>query len=220
MKTEFNYAIASIALTLLLGLTACGGKKPSSENEVNQNDSTTVVADTLETTKLAAAEEKKYEAGIGELGLFDLRGPVKKCIMRDAFGKKHTYTFDEKGFWKTEDGQNLKKIFFAGITRDKAGRITEGNTDDFYSMFYEWDTKGLVKESWGGGSSVKNSYDAEGYLTKQVVTIEPDMGSDEAPEIITRTFIPLEKDQYGNWTKRKDQKGKVEERAIEYYVEN
>jgi hypothetical protein len=44
------------------------------------------------------------------------------------------------------------------------------------------------------------------------------MGDEEGePETITNSYTIVEKDDYGNWTKRKDQDGKVVTRTITYY---
>ena len=71
------------------------------------------------------AEAHKTEPGRGELGIFDLRGPVKECKWKTENGTK-TYTFDENGFWLTEDGQKLKDVFLGGIDRDAQKRIKDG----------------------------------------------------------------------------------------------
>lgn len=193
------------------------------DGDMDDQDSITALTDTVAGSEQRAevVEVKKYQAGVGELGLFDLRGPVKKCVMRDAFGNKRTYTFDEKGFWKTEDGQSLKKKFPDHISRDRDGRITEGAPEEYYAFNYEWNTKGLVTSSWSTGEfSITYKYDDDGNLTKRILHLEPDMGDESGGETITSTFTAIEKDKYGNWTKRKDQKGKVEERTIEYYAED
>lgn len=224
MKTRNAIVIVSSAAILLMGVTACSDKKMARLDDETESELLEQKQQQKEEQAATEAEadkkEKKYEAGVGELGLFDLRGPVKKFVKQDAFGRKYTCTFDEKGFWKTEDGQSLKEVFYAGITRDKKGRITEGNTDNYFTQFYEWKSNGLIKASWGGGSSSEYFYDEEGNLVKLVVTIDPDMGSDDNPEAFTYIYTTILKDKYGNWTKRKDQKGKIEERTIEYYTEN
>ena len=191
----------------------------SDEDDMDGQDSITEVIDTIEETKRSAAvvKVKEYEVGEGELGLFDLRGPVESCTMPDEHGFEHTYTFNKRGFWLTEDGKTLKELFIAGVTRDGFGRIIEGNTDDYYAMFYKWNTHGQIKESWNGEYDTKYYYGLDNSLVRQTISYHSEPG-DETPDVVVkRSYDILEKDIYGNWIKRKDNKKKIETRQITYY---
>lgn len=168
-----------------------------------------------ETKSEEAKEEAKAELGKGELGIFDLRGPVKKCTWNYLEGKG-TYTFDENGFWQTIDGKSLKKYYDAGIDRDKAKRIIVGHFE-FYETSYEYNAEGLKVRSISDGVTSEFTYDKDGYVAKEHVSVPPDMGDEEGEiEEYTLIYTILEKDKYGNWTKRKCDKG-TETRTIEYY---
>ena len=166
-----------------------------------------------ETTQEPVAEAPKAEPGKAELGIFDLRGPVKKCVWGEM-----TYTFDENGFWQTQNGQKLSRLFPGGVERDKAGRISYGNADAYGSIGYVYNAQGLATEINEDGFSRQLTYDAEGYVCKETQTIAPDMGDEEGEgEVVNLSYTILEKDEVGNWIKRKDQNGKIEKRTITYY---
>jgi len=161
--------------------------------------------------------------GRGELGLFDLRGPVQKCVTKFSSGMTQTLTFNKKGFWLTEDGRTLKKIYQGddrknSIIRDRAGRIIRGTREYAYDNI-EYNANGLVK-SWSFESGVcveEYEYDADGHVAKQTTTLEGEMGSDEPNEVTVRTFTIIATDQHGNWTQRKDNTGAIDKRTITYY---
>lgn len=160
-----------------------------------------------------ADEPKTYEPGRGDLGGYDLRGPVKQ-VKYDEWSA----AFNEQGQLTHENGQALKSIFPGGVKRDKNGRLTECNADGFGSRYYTYNDKGLPTEiaEDGGGRTI--IYDADGYVKTESMTVAPDMGDEEGePEIITQTYTIVEKDSYGNWTRRKDQDGNVTTRTITYY---
>ena len=173
---------------------------------------------TQETTREEpSAQAPKVEPGRGELGIFDLRGPVKECRWKTENGTK-TYTFDENGFWLTEDGKNLKQLYAGGIERDKSGRITVGAPDEFYNITYTYNAQGLVTETFCDGITNTYTYDEDGYVAKEHVDIAPEMGDDEgvSAKQYTLIYTILEKDEIGNWTKRKSGSA-TETRTIEYY---
>ena len=152
------------------------------------------------------------EPGRGDLGGFDLRGPVKKVVYSES-----SYTFNEQGQLLTENGESLKSIFPGGVKRDKNGRLTECNADGYGSRYYTYNANGLPTEIRSDDSGRVLTYDENGYVKTEKKTIEPDMGSEDAPEVINLTYTILEKDSYDNWTKRKDQNGNVESRQISYF---
>lgn len=162
-------------------------------------------------------EAPNTEIGRGDLGLFELRGLVKSCKWKNSEGT-NTYTFDENGFWQTQNGKGLKSVFPGGVERDKNGRIKDGWADGFGSFHYTFNDQGLATEINGDDLSRTLTYDADGYVTKGRVDIPAEMGDDEglSAEHYTLNYTILEKDEIGNWTKRKSSKG-TETRTIEYY---
>lgn len=156
------------------------------------------------------------EPGRGELGIFDLRGPVKSCKWKNVYGESSTYTFNENGFWQTKDGQSIKKMYHAGIERDKTGRIVRGDFE-FYDETFTYNEHGLLTETVCDGASRTITYDADGYVKSERYFSPPDMGDDEGEgEKETFNYTILEKDEMGNWTKRKSNQG-TETRTITYY---
>ena len=156
------------------------------------------------------------EPGRGELGIFDLRGPVKSCKWKYIHGGSATYTFDKDGFWQTKDGQSIKKMYYAGIKRDKKGRIVMGDFE-FYNETFTYNECGLLIEDECDGCTRSITYDADGYVKEERSVTPPDMGDEEGEcETSIYNYTILEKDEVGNWTKRKCRQG-TEMRTIEYY---
>lgn len=199
-----HYAYSAIAmLAIMLTVTSCMGNPQKAEAPVNTD---TLALDTI------------YEPGRGDLGGYDLRGPVKK-VAYDEWN----CTFNEQGQLLTENGRSLKSIFPGGITRNKEGRLLECNADGYGSRYYTYNDKGLPTEIAEDGYNRKFTYDAEGYVKTEIKTIYPDMGDDlgadeeEKPEVTKSTYTIIEKDSYGNWTKRKNQHEEVTTRTITYF---
>ncbi len=164
-------------------------------------------------TAAEAATKESYEPGRGDLGSYDLRGPVKK-VAYDEWSA----AFNEQGQLTHENGQSLNSIFPGGVKRNKDGRLTECNADGYGSRSYTYNAKGLPTEINEDGFGRKISYDADGYVATETSVVAPEMGDEEGePEIITSKYTILEKDSYGNWTKRKDQDGNITTRSITYY---
>lgn len=152
----------------------------------------------------------------GELGLFELQGPVKKCTVINEWGNV-VRTFDEKGFWLTHDGKKLSEVYPGGIERDEYGRIvkgltdTEGNGEDYtYNKFGK-----VAKYNCHIYDSIEEdvyTYDDNGNLLKKHV----EMGGMDAEEPYDETYTDIVTDEHGNWTSRKAD-GTVQKRKIEYY---
>lgn len=216
-KTTFAVAMAALLLA------ACGNKTAGQQSST---DSDSIAAPAAAD---AVAPEKTYEPGRGDLGVFDLRGPVKECKL--VFGNyKKTNSFNEQGQWTAEDGKPLKSIYPGGVKRDKDGRITKGLFDQWGDTYHEYhlDSKGLATEInyhdyMDEGSDVTYTYDADGYVATETVSewgmgaYDEETGEEVKPTVSKYTI--LEKDGYGNWTKRKDEKGNITTRQITYYDE-
>ena len=157
----------------------------------------------------------------GELGLFDLRGPVKSCTLVNEWGNT-TRTFDAQGFWKTMDGKSLSAIYPSGIKRDAKGRIVKGVMDtDGNGEEYTYDAQGrVVKYHYHFYDEVNTEstrYGADGYILQR--RFEP--GGMDAGEPYTETYKNVAVDTHGNWTERKvystDGSITVQKRRITYY---
>ena len=161
-------------------------------------------------------EAKPAEPGRGELGIFDLRGPVKTCKWKNVHGESGTYTFSEDGFWLTKNGQSIKKLLVEGIERDRSGRIVVGHFE-FYEENYTYNKQGLVTSVCCDGACTDRTYDDDGFVVKEVVSYPLEMGAED-DEVETEIFnyTIVEKDEVGNWTKRKCRQGS-ETRTFEYY---
>ena len=204
-------------LSLPLFMAACGNKTQGT----TEADSAIVGSDNV----VAVEEEAKAEAPNavkGELGLFELQGPVKSCTLKNKWGKT-TRTFDEQGMWLTHDGKTLAKVYPSGIERDEQGRILKGKMDaNGNGDDYEYNAVGKRKRYFfhydGETTEELNNYDADGNLVSVKRTV---VSSDSDGEPITETYEILSTDEHGNWTKRKVIEGKVVEdtqtRTIQYY---
>lgn len=79
----------------------------------------------------------------GELGLYELRGPVKQCIWKND-DSEYNLGFDNNGMWVTENGEALGGDGIV-IKRDKAGRIIKrGDPYDEEYTSYTYNSNGLV----------------------------------------------------------------------------
>lgn len=155
--------------------------------------------------------------GRGELGIFDLRGPVKSVKWKKTYGTE-SYTFDKNGFWLSINGESLQSYFLSEIKRDSKNRIIYGSPDAYGVENYVYNDQGLATSIYGDGFSRDLTYDSDGYVKKEVQYTAPEMGDDESDgETRVVTFTILEKDAVGNWTKRRASDGFVETRKITYY---
>lgn len=207
-KLQYLFVMASAGLML----AACGngGKQQTEAAEVNVKDT---VVQAGETPAADVVVADLPEAGRGDLGGFDLRGPVKKCVWGET-----TVIFNEEGQLLKRDGQSLNQWFPGGVTRDGAGRLSECNADGFGSCFYTYDDRGLPTRIAEDGFDREFTYDDDGYVATEKQIIAPEMGDEEGePEEIFYSYTILEKDAIGNWTKRKDQNGNEQTRTITYF---
>ena len=177
--------------------------------EVPADAPTSVLPDSKENKEVN--EGPKAELGRGDLGIFELRGPVK--TMKDG----QTYSFNEKGQWLTIDGRKLSDIYYQ-VVRDKNGRLKELNADGYGSVGYTFNTDGLATSINEDGFGRELTYNKEGDVIKEVQTIAPEMGDEEGEEEkTTYTYEIIERDKYGNWTKRKANGKEIEKRTISYF---
>lgn len=208
MKNLFYLCVLSLALFI----TACGNKtQGNTDVDSTKTDSTKI-----------EAEVENLTIAKGELGLFELTGPVKSCKIKTKWGTI-TRTFDENGMWLTHEGKPLSKVYPNGIKRDDQGRIIQGLMDaDGNGDDYEYNTDGNRKRyffHYGDESTEElNNYDADGKLASVKRTV---ISFDTDGEPITETYEILSTDDHGNWTKRKVIEGKVvddtQTRTITYF---
>ena len=180
------------------------------DNRINQITKYEIVFD-------AATSAVLSDDGVkGELGLFELQGPVKKCTVINDWGNI-VRTFDEQGFWQTHDGKKLSEVYPGGIERDEYGRIVKGNVDgEGNGEDYSYNKFGkIVKYNCHIYDSIEEdvcTYDESGNLLKKHI----EMGGMDAEEPYDETYTDIVTDEYGNWTSRKAN-GTVQKRKIEYY---
>lgn len=166
-------------------------------------------------------EPVQFTAGSkGELGIFDLHGPVYSCTTGTV-----TRTFDRNGMWITHDGLGLWEIYRT-IQRDSKGRIIKGIFDeDGNGETYKYNGAGRITEyNYCYFDDIvidKYFYDEEGRMGYFI----DDAGGlyDEEP-VHTRCQIE-DVDEYGNWTRRIEistpgGEENVVTRTIQYYLEN
>lgn len=156
-------------------------------------------------------DSSEAELGRGDLGIFELRGPVK--TMKNG----QTYTFNEKGQWLTLDGQKLSTLYYQ-VVRDKNGRLSELNADGYGSVSYTFNTNGLATSINEDGFARELTYNKDGDVIKEVQITAPEMGDEEGDaEKATYIYEIIERDQYGNWIKRKVNAKNIETRTITYF---
>lgn len=191
-----KYASILMAACTVALLGACGGSKSS------------------ETTDDANAVK-------GELGLFELQGPVKECVWGEGDATL-TRTFDENGFWTSCDGRSLAEIYPEGIQRDDSGRIVagvmdaDGNGEEYsYNEFNK-----IAKYNYHEFDTTEEdtyTYDADGNLQKKHV----EQGGMDAEEPYDETYDDVTTDEHGNWISRhvttNTGNGWIESRTITYY---
>lgn len=174
---------------------------------------------------------EKLEPTVGELGIFDLRGPVKSFVQTYDSDYSTEYTFDENGMWLTQGGQSIEELYNDGIERDEQGRIVKGKFEEpescnLYAVTYTYNGDGTIAstgyEDPEETSMTVYSYDENGDCIEVNMTgTYCEMGADEE-EVIddTTVYTVQEKDDHGNWTKRvekTDDREVVVTRQITYY---
>lgn len=204
MKKFIMSVLTAVALVML---TACGGK--STPNQVSDNS-------------LGEVGETVSQEGVrGELGLFDLQGPVKECTIVNEWGNT-VRTFDENGFWLTHDGQPLASVYPGGIKRDSEGRIIygkadeEGNGDEYTYNEIGKVTK-YFSHYYDDISTEITTYDKDGNIVKKHF----EYGGMDMIEPYDETYRNIDVDKHGNWTKREvkstDGTTTTQTRKIVYY---
>ncbi len=151
----------------------------------------------------------------GELGIFDLRGPVKTCVWKKAY-ETHTYAFDPNGMWISTDGEQPWNNY-GSVKRDAQGRIILMGEEVESGESFTYNANGLVTKHtviyMDGRDVTTYSYNSEGYCTKETFSYSGMDGTGKN----SATWTILTRDEQGNWTKRKTQKGVIETRTITYF---
>ena len=210
MKT--NYLLLTAVAALLITMTACGGKNKNGGDEDSRYTTQEELQDEEESEEAGAAD-----VVYGELGIFELRGPVKTCETTSNGETRHN-EFDENGFVTILNGQRLNKVF-PKITRDEQGRMQHCSYDAYDETHceYTFNDEGLVVSviDWpymDGGTTITYTYNDKGECTQIDVQ---EMGMD-AEEPYSVRYTIEERDSHGNWTRRKADSA-TETRVISYY---
>lgn len=165
-------------------------------------------------------EIRKFTAGSkGELGLFDLKGPVRSCRWNET---NETREFDVNGMWTTYNGKALSRLY-TDIQRDGRGRIISYGEDDTILQYFTYDGAGRLKEDTYAyfDDVVINTYYYNRYgMMEWSESKLGGMNEEEAPTY-TRYQVE-EEDEYGNWTSRTEEytgsdHPVVRTRTITYY---
>lgn len=161
----------------------------------------------------------------GDLGRFALKGPVKnlKLLNNDESIPGPEYYFNRDGFEIDSDGHILmgEDNNYVKYTRDSQGRLIVLDELDFinFKEEYVFNSNGLLlKKRWTNYSGSNKGEDCYTYNSEgecvSCSSVYFQLG-EHGKETIKYTI--LMRDKYGNWTKRKDQHGNIEKRAITYY---
>lgn len=206
---KFYIIIIALVTILLVGTaqTAMAQKRKPNKR------TTTIPPKKKPTTTTQAPINVNFK---GELGLYELRGPVKQCIWKND-DSEYNLGFDNNGMWVTENGEALGGDGIV-IKRDKAGRIIKrGDPYDEEYTSYTYNSNGLVTKKiikyMDGGDEIQFFYNSNGDCTKCVNSYGDMEGSGKE----TTKYTIVTRDSYGNWTKRKDQHGNIQTRTITYY---
>lgn len=140
---------------------------------------------------------------VGELGMFELRGPVYMCSWTNNWGTNYR-EFNQNGYWVKQDGKYLSSIYPYGIQRDSYGRIKVGAYDEGGNESWTVDQFGRKMTwtdfLWDGGETHTYYYDDNDVVYKETVEY---LGMDvEWNEGYSITFDSYVFDDYGNWTAR------------------
>lgn len=155
----------------------------------------------------------------GELGLFDLRGPVKECVWTTQYGTRKL-GFDRNDMWISEDGRKPGANYGDLVKRDNKGRIIQIGDGEETGELFTYNSNGLmtkhITEYMDGRDVATYTYNSKGECTKETFSYGDMSGTGKNVAI----FTILSRDSQGNWTKRKTQNGNVETRIVTYYETN
>ena len=197
-------------------LTALIVMGTAQESVAQQRKTTTTKTVTKKPTSTQPAIKINFK---GDLGRWALRGPVKRYVQG-----YDTIYFNRDGFQTEKNGKLLSSNAQESttITRNSQGRIASIKNDNFdeYGTYY-YNANGLMtKYYWVFRETRKMTrtytYNSNGELTKMVWT---ETGGPQDGTLV-RTYTILERDSYGNWTKRKMQdkyNSEIETAEISYY---
>ena len=205
----------SFLALLLAALTMTGCWKGTSSGSVDDNKAVT------ETETVAEQEEETAPEAVevfnGELGIFELRGPVKSCVWKNQYSTRRL-EFDQNGMWTKIDGRK-PWADQPNVKRDSQGRMVKTDNGD-ESTQYTYDDQGRITQCivqyMDGCDNTKWTYDDNGDCVKNVNSYVG-MDAEEGDDNRVSTYTILERDDHGNWTSRKDQNGNKETRTITYY---
>lgn len=167
-----------------------------------------------------------------DLTFFELKGNVRSVSYDN---EKENLVFDRNGVLVLEDGMDPFRVVgpsrkcldddcsqmeeMSVRLRDSRGNISQLMLLEYYEE-YVTDASGRVLSSTSNsddttlGSTMH--YDAQGRLVK-VENYNLDEEGNKTSDEPTVTYTYLETDECGNWTKRRDNEGNIQQRTITYY---
>lgn len=217
MKNVLSLFMPVSAAVLLTILMMAGSAQPTlAQQRRTIGKKTTPVKRTVQTQPVINVN---FE---GELGLFQLRGPVKsfRLITNDFEEQAIRKDFDRNGFQTDWDGKLLAddEVNFK-YTRDDKGRIIVIDAFGFlYLEKYEYNSNGLpikkhfTNDDGSNKSDTRYSYNSEGELISEHTTYFQ-LGRHGRNTV---KYVIVSRDNYGNWTERESERGN-EKRIITYY---
>lgn len=198
---------------LVIGLLACGG---NAGNDELDKDSLNIAIE----KQLSYIEKDKR---LGELGLFDLVGPVRECVLITG-GDTIKYTFSRMGMWLKENDVHINELFVGGILRDDYGRIIAGKVDETEDLgrFYTYANCGKMAScrfqyALDDFFSQKYLYNDKGDAVLVIGNYTPDFEDENDTGHYEEEITILERDKFGNWTKRERGNNGLDIREITYY---
>ena len=161
----------------------------------------------------------------GELGRFELRGPVKKTeLLNDGGFEGPKHYFNRDGFETDENGKLLandsEQMIY--LTRDSKGRVVKEDNQGYGSITkYQYNANCLLSKyhfERGTSNIVDDTYkyNSDG----DCISVNSSFFQMGERGSLVKTYTILKRDSYGNWTERrvKDKYNTmVEKRKISYY---
>lgn len=197
-------------------------KKRITKDDIELGETYYVAAYMFDGVDYCLSEPYQFTAGSrGELGIFDLHGPVSKCTWDGSV----TRTFSPNGWWTSHDGILLGDVYMK-TRRDGMGRIIFGQFDeDGNGEEYSYNAAGRITKYrymfFDDLEEIQYFYDDQGRMSYSIDQV----GGLYAEEPVHTRYEIQDVDEYGNWTRRVEidtpsGEERVVTRTIQYYQEN
>lgn len=206
-------AVAVIAaLCVYIYIDAKSDTQPHhNEDEISETTDETSQVDAAELEATRQDSIKWVNFTTPDLALFELHGHVKSVsgyqpLASDVFGE---YNYENPLFSFDYDGNTKKRQrddYFLGFKADSKGRITSGvfaESGGYPTLELKWNDNDKLtscSSSYGSNNGIaKYTYDKNGDLIKAHFEEHANQGYEHIEDV---TYKILERDKFGNWTKR------------------